>query len=640
MILTASGISKSYGGNLVLGETELKIEDNDRIGLVGVNGAGKSTLLNLLTGSEITDTGSIYVSSNVTIGFLRQNSGLNTQNTIWTEMQNVFSDLLDIQAELHQIEQKLALEAEADSEKINELTHRYSVLSELFEKRDGYLIDVKVKTILNGMGFAEKPYDTVINTLSGGEKTRLAMAKLLLEEPLLLILDEPTNHLDFKTLLWLEDYLSSYRGALLVVSHDRYFLDKLVTTIWEAERSKITVYKSNYTKFVQLKDEAKIRLQKEYEMQQKEIASMEDFVARNIVRATTSKMAKSRLAALERMEVIERPGGKLKLAKLNFEYDREPVKDVLEVEGLTLEVGSGESHNVLCKGINLHIMRGEKIAIIGANGIGKSTFLKAIQELCAVNTGSIEWGKNVTIGYYEQENKMLHNEKTALDELWDRYPRMTEQSIRSVLGAVLITGEDAYKKVTVLSGGERAKLSFAILMLTRANTLLLDEPTNHLDLVSKEILERALTEFTGTLIMVSHDRYMLNKIPDKIIEFTEDGIKVYNGRYDYYLEECEKQKQTAFLKQAAEPEKEKPQQTSGGYRSREQKNSENLRRQRIKELEAQIALTEEQIKRLSDELLMEEVFTDYKLTAEKCAELDEEKERLEGYSDEWLNLIE
>ncbi|MEG1428865.1 MAG: ABC-F family ATP-binding cassette domain-containing protein [Hydrogenoanaerobacterium sp.] len=640
MILTASGISKSYGGNLVLGETELKIEDNDRIGLVGVNGAGKSTLLNLLTGSEITDTGSIYVSSNVTIGFLRQNSGLNTQNTIWTEMQNVFSDLLDIQAELHQIEQKLALEAEADSEKINELTHRYSILSELFEKRDGYLIDVKVKTILNGMGFAEKPYDTVINTLSGGEKTRLAMAKLLLEEPLLLILDEPTNHLDFKTLLWLEDYLSSYRGALLVVSHDRYFLDKLVTTIWEAERSKITVYKSNYTKFVQLKDEAKIRLQKEYEMQQKEIASMEDFVARNIVRATTSKMAKSRLAALERMEVIERPGGKLKLAKLNFEYDREPVKDVLEVEGLTLEVGSGESHNVLCKGINLHIMRGEKIAIIGANGIGKSTFLKAIQELCAVNTGSIEWGKNVTIGYYEQENKMLHNEKTALDELWDRYPRMTEQSIRSVLGAVLITGEDAYKKVTVLSGGERAKLSFAILMLTRANTLLLDEPTNHLDLVSKEILERALTEFTGTLIMVSHDRYMLNKIPDKIIEFTEDGIKVYNGRYDYYLEECEKQKQTAFLKQAAEPEKEKPQSSSGGYRSREQKNSENLRRQRIKELEAQIALTEEQIKRLSDELLMEEVFTDYKLTAEKCAELDEEKERLEGYSDEWLNLIE
>ncbi|MEG0116030.1 MAG: ABC-F family ATP-binding cassette domain-containing protein, partial [Hydrogenoanaerobacterium sp.] len=421
---------------------------------------------------------------------------------------------------------------------------------------------------------------------------------------------------------------------------DRYFLDKLVTTIWEAERSKITVYKSNYTKFVQLKDEAKIRLQKEYEMQQKEIASMEDFVARNIVRATTSKMAKSRLAALERMEVIERPGGKLKLAKLNFEYDREPVKDVLEVEGLTLEVGSGESHNVLCKGINLHIMRGEKIAIIGANGIGKSTFLKAIQELCAVNTGSIEWGKNVTIGYYEQENKMLHNEKTALDELWDRYPRMTEQSIRSVLGAVLITGEDAYKKVTVLSGGERAKLSFAILMLTRANTLLLDEPTNHLDLVSKEILERALTEFTGTLIMVSHDRYMLNKIPDKIIEFTEDGIKVYNGRYDYYLEECEKQKQTAFLKQAAESEKDKPQQTSGGYRSREQKNSENIRRQRIKELEAQIALTEEQIKRLSDELLMEEVFTDYKLTAEKCAELDEEKERLEGYSDEWLNLIE
>lgn len=637
MILSANGITKSYGSNLVLGEAELKIEDTDRIGLVGVNGAGKSTLLNLITGQELPDTGDIFVTTGVNIGFLRQNSGLDTANTIWREMQSVFSDLLAAQAELREIEALLAVPENEREKSTDELTKLYAVKSEWFEHRDGYLIDVKIKTILNGMGFADKPFDTIISTLSGGEKTRLAMAKLLLEAPRLLVLDEPTNHLDFKTLSWLEDYLTSYKGALLVVSHDRYFLDKLVTTIWEVERNRLTAYKGNYTKFVQLKEEAKIRLQKEYEMQQKEIAAMEEFVAKNIVRATTSKMAKSRVAALERMDVIERPAGKLKTAKLAFEYDKEPVKDVLGVEGLALEVGEGDKRKVLCKGIELHIMRGEKIAIIGANGIGKSTFLKAVQGLNEVNTGSIEWGKNVTLGYYEQENKALHSHKTALDELWDRYPRMTEHSIRNVLGSVLITGEDAYKKVSVLSGGERAKLSFAILMLTRANTLILDEPTNHLDLTSKEILERALMEFMGTLIMVSHDRYMLNKIPDKIIEFTDNGIEIYKGRYDYYLEEAPKRIKTA---PPGEPAEEKPRITEGGYRSKEQKNIEIKRRQRIKELEAQITESEEKIKLLEDELASEAVFTDYKLTEEKCAELAEEKERVSEYSDEWLNLIE
>ena len=634
MILSASGISKSYGSNLVLGETELKIEDTDRIGLVGVNGAGKSTLLNLLTLRESPDTGEIFTSSNVTIGFLQQNSGLNTTNTIWEEMQSVFKGLLDIQAELREIEHSLATQQHQGTD---ELTRRYAVQSELFEKRDGYLIDVKIKTILNGMGFAQKPFDTIISTLSGGEKTRLAMAKLLLEAPQLLILDEPTNHLDFKTLLWLEEHLGAYKGALLVVSHDRYFLDKLVTTVWEVERNNFTSYKGNYTKFLLLKSEAKIRLQKEYEMQQKEIAAMQDFVAKNIVRATTSKMAKSRIAALERMDVIERPKGGLKVAKLAFEYDKEPVKDVLEIEGLELAVGEGVNRLTLCKGINLHIFRGEKIAIIGANGVGKSTFLKAVQGLIPVYDGSIEWGKNVTLGYYEQENKQLHSEKTALNELWDRYPRMLEHSIRNVLGTVLITGEDAYKQVAVLSGGERAKLSFAILMLTRANTLLLDEPTNHLDLVSKEMLEQALMEFTGTLIMVSHDRYMLNKIPDKIIEFTDNGINVYNGRYDYYLEESEKAKQKALDN---EPAKEKAQPTQGGYRSKEQKSIEIQRRQRIKELEMQIEATEEKIKLLEAELSSEEVFSDYVMTAEKCKELEEEKERLSEVSDEWLSMIE
>ena len=637
MILSAVGISKSYGSNLVLKETDLKIEDNDRIGLVGVNGAGKSTLLNLLTSRELPDTGDVFVSAQATIGFLRQNSGLDTENTIWTEMQSVFAPLLRVQEELRALEAELAqIDAVQNPQHFDELTRRYATQSEWFEAQDGYLIDVKIKTILNGMGFADKPCDTVISTLSGGEKTRLAMAKLLLEAPQLLVLDEPTNHLDFKTLMWLEEYLTGYKGALLVVSHDRYFLDRLVTSIWEVEHNRLTTYKGNYTKFVHLKAEAKARYQKEYDQQQKQIASMQDYVARNIVRATTAQMAKSRLAALERMEVLERPEGDNKTAKLAFSYEREPVKDVLDVSSLSLAVGERENRRILCKGIDLHIFRGEKIAVIGANGIGKSTFLKAIQGLIPYPTGSVEWGKNVSLGYYEQENHGLHNDKTVLDELWDRYPRMPEHSIRSVLGSVLITGEEVYKKVSVLSGGERAKLSFAILMLQHANTLILDEPTNHLDLSSKEILEQALFDFTGTLIMVSHDRYMLNKLPDKIVEFTEEGVKVYPGRFDDYLEQTERERQ----QMQAEAVKTPPKPSAGGYRSREQKNLELQCKQRIKQLEELIAQGEQRVSELEQEMTQEDIFSDYQKMAEKCTELEELKAKISSYTDEWLNLAE
>lgn len=641
MILSAIGISKSYGSNLVLNETDLKIEDNDRIGLVGVNGAGKSTLLNLLTQRELPDTGDVFISNNVTIGFLRQNSGLDTENTIWSEMQSVFAPLLSVQKELRSLEKQLAeFNSSSDKTEFDLLTKRYATQSEWFEKHDGYLIDVKIKTILNGMGFADKPYNTIINTLSGGEKTRLAMAKLLLEAPQLLILDEPTNHLDFKTLMWLEEYLSNYKGALLVVSHDRYFLDKLVTVVWEVERHQFLRYKGNYTKYSQLKAEANIRHQKEYEIQQQQIASMKDYVARNIVRASTSKSAKSRIAALERMDVIERPEGELRAARLSFEYDREPVKDVLDVTGLSLEVGENNSRKVLCKGIDLHLFRGEKIAIIGANGVGKSTFLKVIQDLMPYQNGCIEWGKNVKLGYYEQENKGLHPQKTVLDELWDRYPRMPEHSIRSTLGSVLITGEEVYKQVSVLSGGERAKLSFAILMQERANTLILDEPTNHLDLVSKEILEQALMEFTGTLIMVSHDRYMLNKIPDKIIEFTEDTIKVYTGKFNDYLEQTEREKQLVAAVEQTSLQQAKASAASSSYRSREQRNLDNQRKQRIKELETMISEIEDCMKELEQEISTEQIFSDYQLMAEKCAELEQKKEQLNQLSDEWLELID
>ena len=636
MILSALGIGKSYGANLVLKETDVKIEDTDRIGLVGVNGAGKSTLLNVLTGRETPDTGEIFVTSGVRIGFLRQNSGLDSANTIWTEMQSVFARLLETQAQLRAMEEELShTDAVREKDRFDALTRDYAVQSEWFEKHDGYLIDVKIKTILGGMGFGDKPYDTVIRTLSGGEKTRLAMAKLLLESPDLLVLDEPTNHLDFKTLEWLEGYLGDYKGAMLVVSHDRYFLDQLVTSIWEVERNTLTAYKGNYTKFVGLKEEARIRYKKEYEQQQRQIASMEDYVARNIARATTAKSAKSRVAALERMEVLERPRGELKTAKLTFEYDREPVKDVLDVSRLSLEVGEGEQKKTLCERMDFHVFRGQKIAIIGANGVGKSTFLKAIQELVP-HRGSVEWGRNTLVAYYDQENRDLHPEKTALNEIWDRHPRMLEQHVRSALGAVLITGEEVYKKVEVLSGGERAKLCFALLMLKRGNVLLLDEPTNHLDLVSKEILEQALMDFTGTLLMVSHDRYMLNKVPDEIVEFTGDEVRIYKGRYNDYLEQTQAQRQAAVQKEA----KPQPAAAAGSYRSREQKNREVQRAKRVKELEQAIAALEKQHRALEAELASEEVFSDYLRMTEKCAELEACKAELTARTDEWVLLLE
>ena len=474
MVLSIEQVNKSFGANVVLQDITAKIEDNDRIGLIGVNGAGKSTLLNLIVGDLHPDTGVISIANGATIGFLRQNSGLSSENTIWEEMRSVFQPILEMEQRLRRLEQEMAgLNIDHEGNTYRALAEEYAVLDERFSKAEGYLVDVKIRTILNGMGFSDKPVETIIHTLSGGEKTRLALAKLLLEQPTLLILDEPTNHLDFKTLTWLEDYLSGYRGALLLVSHDRYFLDKLVSGIWEVERHKLGTYKGNYSKYIVLKRERRDRQQKEYDLQQQEIAAMEDFVARNLVRASTTKRAQSRIAALERMERVEKPQGDLKTARLSFSYDREPVKDVLLVENLSLSVGEEPNRKRLASGINLHVERGSKIAIIGANGVGKSSFLKAILKQIPIDSGAFYWGKNVKIAYYEQELKELNPNHTALEEMWSRYPQMTEHDIRSILGSVLLTGEAVYKRVSVLSGGEKAKLAFAILMLQHGNVCLL-----------------------------------------------------------------------------------------------------------------------------------------------------------------------
>ena len=640
MVLSIEQLNKSFGANLILQDITAKIEDSDRIGLIGVNGAGKSTLLNLIVGDLTADSGDIAISNGASIGFLRQNSGLSSENSIWEEMRSVFTPVLMMEQRLRQLESDMSDPAlDHDSDIYHKMAEEYAVLDESFNKAEGYLVDVKIRTILNGMGFSDKSVETPIHTLSGGEKTRLALAKLLLESPTLLILDEPTNHLDFKTLTWLEEYLENYKGALLLVSHDRYFLDKLVGNIWEVSHHKLETYKGNYSKYVVLKKERQERQMKEYKQQQEEIAAMEDFIARNLVRASTTKRAQSRIAALERMERIEKPQGDVKPAKLSFQYDREPVKDVLLVENVSLSVGEGTDRKHLADHIDLHVERGQKIAIIGANGVGKSSFLKAILKKIPIDSGRFSWGKNVKTAYYEQELKGLDPSKTALEEIWSRYPSMTEHQVRSILAAVLLTGEAVYKQVSVLSGGEKAKLAFAHLMLQKGNVLLLDEPTNHLDLTSKEVLEEALAEYEGTLLMVSHDRYMLNKIPDFIMEFTGTGVETYKGGYDDYFAEKDRRRQRMMAQQAPAAAPAKPASNSG-YRTRQQKHEEIVRRQKLKSLESEIAQLEEKITSLEEEITLPEVIADYQRMAEKCNELEQTKQILSETMDQWLELSE
>ena len=645
MLISISNLSKSFGENQILKDINLTIEDNCRYGLIGVNGAGKSTLLSIIMGELDYDDGDIYKSPNLTIGYLKQNSGLDRNSTIISEMRNDFSDIIKIEDELRLIEEKMLSYSEHNSSEYKSLMSEYSKKQSYFESMDGYNIDVKIKTVLNGLGFSDRSLETEINVLSGGEKTRLALAALLLEEPNLLILDEPTNHLDFKTLDWLENYLiNSYKGSLLIVSHDRYFLDNTVENMLEIERGKMYSYNGNYSKYLVLKEERNEVLRKEYEAQQLQISQMQTYIDKNITRASTSGSAKSRVKALERMELIEKPDDDIKPIKLKFETIKEPYKDVLTVENLDITVGDRESAGGIkniCSGLNLSIKRGDKVALIGDNGIGKSSFLKVIQDIIPHQNGSVVWGKNTSVSYYEQENLNLNPDNLAINELWDRFPRIPEAQIRRVLGNVRLTKEDVYKPVKVISGGERAKLAFCIIMLEKSNVILFDEPTNHLDLPSKEILEQAMNEYDGTLLFVSHDRYLLNKVPNKIIEMTKDGFTIYDGNFEYYKQRKEwiKQKQSIETNNKVETNN-SSQKSSGGYRSKEQRKAETKRKLQIAELEKMISKTEEEISALENEMTKEEVFSDYILMNEKNSELEKLNSNLEEYYDNWTKLSE
>lgn len=644
MLLNISNIYKYFNGELLLKDINLTIENRETIGLIGSNGCGKTTLLNIITGRLDFDKtadglGTISIANNVNIGFLKQNSGLESDATIDDEMHKAFSHVLETKAKMEQLERKMA---DCTGDELEFISQEYAQLSAYFENRDGYQIDVKIKQILNGMGFENTPADRLISSLSGGEKTRLALAKLLLEEPDLLILDEPTNHLDFDTLMWLEDYLKGYKGSILIVSHDRYFLNKVCSRICEIENGHLVSYKGDYSAYLLQKKMNSERQLKEFEMQQKEIAKLEDYIVRNKTRASTAKMAKSRQHSLDRMERVEKPAMYTKPPKIALHYDIEPTKDIVQIVSCPVTVGECDKKKILIKSLDMHIRRGEHAAIIGPNGIGKTSILKLIQGMIPHESGNIVWGNNIKISYFDQEHSMLNMHDTVIEAVSRRFPKMSEAMIRKALGSVLISGEDVFKPISVLSGGERAKLCFCIMALNNGNVLILDEPTNHIDLNTKEVLEESLAEFEGTIILVSHDRYLLNKVADRIIAVGENDVRSYKGNFDSYAEQrsLENQQKEAVInaQKQQQAEEEYKQKKQNQYRTREQRAKDVARRNRISQLEKEIEQLEIEIFNIEQQINSPEVSSNFAVMTEKCTLLEQYKTRLDEKMDEWAEL--
>lgn len=639
MIVSVENIYKYYNGEPLLKDVSFTVEDKERIGIIGVNGCGKSTLLRILTGEETFDKtpdgkGSVTVSSNKTIGILKQNSGLDSDESIIGEMKKPFAALYGILQRMKELEGQMVTLHGAELEQVSA---EYSELSAYFEAMDGYRIDVRINTVLWGMGFGEVSRDRKISTLSGGEKTRLALAKLLIEQPDLLILDEPTNHLDMATLRWLEDHLKSYKGAILVVSHDRYFLDKLVGRIFEIHKGSLRTYKGNYSAYATQKKMNTERQSKEYELQQKEIAKLEDFIVRHKVRATSAKAAKSKQHSLDRIERVEKPDESVRIPKISLEYDITPPKELLSVEGCELCVGTGDKRRLIAENISFNVRRGEKVAFVGVNGAGKTSLLKLVQGIIPHEKGRIKWAPNVKLSYFEQEHNYLHMGLTAFEEIQNRYPSMSELLIRKSLAAVLLTGEDVFKPISVLSGGERAKLCFCIMSLNRGNVLILDEPTNHLDIDSMEVLEDALKQFDGTIILVSHDRYLLSKVASKIFEIDGGVLHEYSGGYEFY-ETAKALQEEAQIENKQKPADVKPVKENSGYRTRQQRAEDAKKRQRISAVEKEIEQIENAISQLEQQIADEKNASDFELITSLCSQLEEQKNALDEKMEEWAQL--
>ncbi|WP_404451222.1 ABC-F family ATP-binding cassette domain-containing protein [Virgibacillus necropolis] len=638
IIMQLNNISKSFGAEKILSNIKLEIKDQDRIAIVGRNGAGKSTLLKIMAGEFSYDEGVMHKPKDLTIGYLSQHTGLESDKTIWDEMLQVFQTLLKKEQELRKLEKDMELASSLSDDKYNQLLQEYDTKQQAFITEGGYQYESSIKSVLNGLHFYEGDYQTPISTLSGGQKTRLALGKLLLQKPALLILDEPTNHLDIETLGWLENYLVSYPGAVTIVSHDRYFLDKTVSIVYEISYHRVKKYHGSYSKYLDQRALDYEQEMKEYEKQQSEIKQLEEFVQKNIVRASTTKRAQSRRKKLEKMEKMDRPRGDESSAKFSFDSTKRSGNDVLKINDLAFRYNDDDKF--LFEGMKLNVNRGDSIALVGPNGIGKTTLLKMITGQFQPSTGSIQIGTNVEIGYYDQEQTNLNPNNTVLQELWDQYPNEKEKDIRTVLGNFLFSGDDVLKPVHALSGGEKARLSLAKLMMLHANFLILDEPTNHLDIDSKEVLESALIDYNGTIIFVSHDRYFINKIAEQVVEIQADHVTGYLGDYDYYVAKKEEQAERERLQQEQVKE---TQVDTGKLSYKEEKvrqREERKIQRRIDELESLIEERESELANLELEMTKPEVFQDHEKALALTKETNDIKQTLEQLMEEWTELQE
>lgn len=588
IILQASKIERSFSGDVLFENINLQVDERDRIALVGPNGAGKSTLLKILVGEESPTSGEITRKKDLTLSYLAQDSRFQSDQTIYQEMLHVFDDLRQDEQKLRQMEEDMGMLTGTDLDK---LMHDYDRLTESFRLRNGFSYESDIKAILNGFKFDESMWDMPIAALSGGQNTRLALAKMLLEKPELLVLDEPTNHLDIDTIAWLENYLANYQGALIIVSHDRYFLDKVATTTLDLNRQGIDRYVGNYSRFIDLKAEKIASQAKQFEKQQKEIAKLEDFVQKNIVRASTTKRAQARRKQLEKIERLDNPVSSQKSAHMTFHAEKPSGNVVLTVTDAAI----GYDQEVLSEPINLEVTKYDAIAIVGPNGIGKSTLMKSIIKQIPFIKGQVKYGANVDIGYYDQTQSRLIKSNSVLEELWGDFPRTAEVDIRNRLGAFLFSGDDVKKSVGMLSGGERARLLLAKLSMENKNVMLLDEPTNHLDIDSKEVLENALLDYDGTLLFVSHDRYFINRIATKVLEISETGSTLYLGDYDYYLEKKAELEELARLQE--EEKSEQPAETLQNNYHLQKENQKEIRKlqRRLQEVENQLEEVDQSI---------------------------------------------
>lgn len=642
ILLQLNDISKSFDGEDIFTDVDFEVKTGERIGVVGRNGAGKSTLMKIIAGVEGYDSGHISKIKNLKMGYLTQQMTLNSTATVFEEMSKPFEHIKNMENLIKEETDWLAQHTnEYETKTYQEHMERYESLTNRFEQLEGYQYESKIKTVLHGLNFTESDFNKPINDFSGGQKTRLSLAQMLLNEPDLLLLDEPTNHLDLETTKWLEDYLKYFKGAIIIISHDRYFLDKIVTQIYDVALGDVKRYVGNYEQFIEQRDQYYEKRMQEYEKQQEEIQKLETFVDKNITRASTSGMAKSRRKTLEKMERIDKPMIDARSANIQFGFERNTGNDVMHIRDLKIGYDSP-----ITQPINIEVFKGDHIAVIGPNGVGKTTLIKTIADKQNKLGGEITFGANLQIGYYDQKQAEFKSNKTILDYVWDQYPTMNEKDVRAVLGRFLFVQEDVKKIINDLSGGEKARLQLALLMLQKDNVLILDEPTNHLDIDSKEMLEQALNHFEGTIIFVSHDRYFINQLANKVFDLNHEGGQIYLGDYQYYIEKTE---EAAALK-AQEELKNSSSKTnnnndtsisSSAYSSQKHQKSHQRKIERqIEQCETKIEEFETHISYIETQLTQPEVFNDPMKAAELAEEKNNTEQKLEQVMLEWEELQE